>query len=67
MLYLRANRLERWEIIEAETPLAAVHEAASRPSDGITELWSDDGKIAIFRPVGAHAGVWPMGPVEKPE
>ena len=59
LLYLRANRLERWEIIEAETALAAVHEAASRPSDDITELWSDHGKIAIFRPVGGHAGAWP--------
>ena len=58
LLYLRANRLERWEIIEAETALAAVHEAASRPSDDITELWSDHGKIAIFRPVGGHAGAW---------
>ena len=59
LLYLRANRLERWEIIEAESALDAVHEAASRPSDDVTELWSDEGKIAIFRPVGTQAGSWP--------
>ncbi len=61
LLYLRANRLERWEIIQAESALAAVHEAAARPSDDVTELWSDQGKIAIFRPVGTQAGFWPAG------
>ena len=54
LLYLRANRLEQWEIIEADDALAAVHEAARRPSDDVTELWSDQGRIAIFRPVGAQ-------------
>jgi hypothetical protein len=54
LLYLRANRLERWEIIEADSALAAVHEAASRPSDTVTELWSDGGRIAVFRPIGSQ-------------
>ena len=67
LLYLRANRLERWEIIEAETALAAVHEAASRPSDDVTELWSDEGKIAVFRPVGTQAGSWPAILIDRGE
>ena len=57
LLYLRANRLERWEIIEADSALAAVEEAARRPSDDVTELWSDRGRIAIFRPVGAQINI----------
>jgi hypothetical protein len=54
LLYLRANRLEKWETFEAESPLAAVHVAAGRPSQDVVELWSGDGKIAIFKPAGQH-------------
>ncbi len=54
LLYLRANRLEKWEIFEAEDAISAVHMAARKPSDDIVELWSGDGKIAIFKPVGQH-------------
>lgn len=57
LLYLRANRLERWEIIEADSALAAVEEAARRPSDDVTELWSDQGRIAVFRPIGAQINI----------
>ncbi len=54
LLYLRANRLERWETIEAEDALSAIHIAAARPSSDVTELWSDSAKLAVFRPVGRH-------------
>jgi hypothetical protein len=54
LLYLRANRLENWEVFEAEDALSAVHIAARKPSAHVMELWSGEGKIAIFRPVGTH-------------
>jgi len=50
LFYFRASRLERSETIEAADPLDAVHEAAKRPSADLVELWSDQGRIAIFRP-----------------
>lgn len=56
LLYLRASRLENWEIFEADDALAAVHLAAARPSQDVTELWSEEGKIAVFRPIGGHPG-----------
>jgi hypothetical protein len=54
LFYFRASRLERTETIEAPDPLTAVHEAAGRPSGDVVELWSDEGKIATFRPTSRH-------------
>lgn len=50
LFYFRASRLERSETIEAADPLDAVHQASKRPSADLVELWSDEGRIAIFRP-----------------
>lgn len=55
MLFLRANRLAHWESFEADDALAAVHIAAARPSDDIMELWSETGRIGIFRPLAGHS------------
>ncbi len=54
LLFFRASRLERWEAIDASNDLDAVHEAARRPSDDLAELWTDNRKIASFRPLGSH-------------
>ena len=54
MLFLRANRLAHWESFEADDALAAVHFAAARPSDDIMELWSETGRIGIFRPLAGQ-------------
>jgi len=50
LLIFRASRLERWEEFEADSDRAAVEKAAGSPNDVLAELWSADGKIAIFRP-----------------
>ncbi len=55
LIYFRSARLDRAESIEAPDTLAALHEAARRPSNDIVELWSEDGKIATFRPASRHA------------
>ena len=54
LIYFRASRLERSETIDAPDALAAIEEAARRPSPDIAELWSDQGKIATFRPATRH-------------
>lgn len=54
LIYFRASRLDRSETIEAENALAAIEEAARRPSHDVVELWSDHGKIATFRPATRH-------------
>jgi len=54
LIYFRASRLDRSETIDASTALAAIEEAAKRPSHDVMELWSDDGKIATFRPATRH-------------
>ncbi len=54
LIYFRASVLDRSETIEAPDALSAIHEAARRPSDGLTELWSDYGKLATFRPTTRH-------------
>ena len=56
LLFLRANRLAHWESFEADDALTAVHIAAARPSDDIMELWSDAGRIGVFRPLAGHSG-----------
>lgn len=56
LLYLRSNRLDRWETLEAASALEAIEQAAERPSDDVVELWSEQGRIATFRPVGRHLG-----------
>ena len=50
LFYFRSSRLERSETIEAADAIEAVHQAAKRPSHDLVELWSDQGRIAIFRP-----------------
>ena len=54
LIYFRASRLDRSETIDAPTALAAIEEAARRPSQDVVELWSDHGKIATFRPATRH-------------
>jgi hypothetical protein len=54
LLFMRSNRLDHWESIEADSALEAVERAAERPSDDVVELWSEQGRIATFRPVGRH-------------
>jgi hypothetical protein len=55
LFYFRSSRLERSETIEATDPLDAIHQAARRPSSDVVELWSDEGKIATFRPTSRSA------------
>jgi hypothetical protein len=50
ILYFSTNRLERWEEFEADTFVAAVQIASSRAGDEPVELWSEQGRIASFRP-----------------
>jgi hypothetical protein len=50
LFYFRSSRLERSETFDAPDALTAVHLAAERPSGDVLELWSDQGKIATFRP-----------------
>ncbi len=54
LLFFRANRLLDWEAFEAADHLAAIDPAAGRRSDGRMELWSDSGRIAVFRPMTLH-------------
>jgi hypothetical protein len=54
---MRSNRLDHWETFEAETALEAVEKAAQRPSNDVVELWSEQGRLATFRPVGRHVNV----------
>ena len=54
LLYFRANRLERHEEIECDSAMEAIHEAATRTSDDVVELWSDQGRLALFRPASRH-------------
>ncbi len=54
LLYFEGSRLKRFETIEAPDPLAALHEAAKRPSEDLVELWTGDRKLATFRPVQRH-------------
>jgi hypothetical protein len=51
LLYFRGSRLRRHEVIDAEDALEAIHIAAARPSNDVTELWQGDRKLATFRPV----------------
>lgn len=50
LLFFRANRLDRWEEIEAADYFDAVEQAARRPSDDRVELWSEGHRLASFRP-----------------
>jgi hypothetical protein len=52
LLFFRGSVLDRWEPIEAGSDLEAVQEAAKHQSAELVELWSKDGRIASFRPVG---------------
>lgn len=54
LIYFRASLLDHAETIEAPDALSAIHEAAARPSEGLVELWSDNGKLATFRPAIRH-------------
>ena len=54
LIYFRASLLDRSETIDAPSALAAIEEAARRPSHDVVELWSDDGKLATFRPATRH-------------
>lgn len=54
ILYFLANRLERWEEIEADTFVGAVQIASERAGDELVELWSERGRIATFRPRHHH-------------
>ncbi len=54
LLFMHANRLHRWELIEADDYLSAVEQAAQRGTREVVELWSEDGKIGVFRPAGRH-------------
>jgi len=54
LLFFRGSQLERFETLEAPNDLAAIHEAAKRPSEDLVELWSPAGRIALFRPARRH-------------
>ena len=54
LIFFRSSRLDRAETIEAPDALSAIHEAARRPSEGVVELWGDQGKLATFRPTTRH-------------
>ena len=54
LLFFRGGALDHWESIDAPDHLAALEEAGARPSEGLMELWSDDRKVASFKPVGAQ-------------
>lgn len=51
LLFFRANRLERWEEIEAEGFAKAVEEASRRvPADwACAELWQGSKRLATFK------------------
>ncbi len=52
IIFFKAHRLNRWEQFEAGGHLEAVELAAKKASKGYFELWSDSGRIAVFRPAG---------------
>jgi hypothetical protein len=54
LLFFRGGALDHWEMIEATDHLAALEEAGARPSEGLMELWSDERKVASFKPVGTQ-------------
>ncbi len=54
LLFFRGHQLDRWETLNAATPLEAVELAAQQQSEGPVELWSDTARIASFRRVGAR-------------
>lgn len=50
LLIFRANMLEQWLELQAETDVAAVKEASQHPSDDRLELWRGNKRIAVLRP-----------------
>jgi hypothetical protein len=56
LLYFRGSQLDHFELLDAPDELTAVHRAAERPSDDLVELWSDRGRIALFRPARRQHG-----------
>ena len=52
LLIFHTHRLERWEEFEADGHLEAVQKAGGKlgDDDGLVELWSNDRKIAVWRP-----------------
>jgi hypothetical protein len=55
LLVFRSDRLERWSEIEAPDAVTAIQLAAQQETEGVLELWSDQGKLATLRPVGRHS------------
>ena len=54
LLFFRTHRLVRWDTLEAASYREAVEAASRAVSDDRVELWSESGKLATFRPAGAH-------------
>ncbi len=54
LLVFRSDRLERWGEIDASDAVEAIQRAAQQESEGVVELWSDQGKLATLRPIGRH-------------
>ena len=54
LLFFQGHRLDRWETLEASDYRAAVEAAARLDSEDRVELWSESGKLATFRPMGAR-------------
>ncbi len=54
LLFFRGSQLSRWESFEAAGTVHALERAASEKSDDLVELWSGEGRVASFRPVGSR-------------
>ena len=53
VLHLRANRLQRWNIIQAPDDLEAVRLASeSETGTDLVELWQDDRRLARIKGIG---------------
>jgi hypothetical protein len=54
LFFFRASKLDRSETLQAPDAMTAIEQAARRPSNDVVELWSDQGKVATFRPASRN-------------
>lgn len=55
LLFFHGGQLDHWEMIEAADHMAALEVAGHHPSEGLMELWSEQGKVASFKPMGTRS------------
>ena len=54
LLYFRSSVLEDWELLEADSVMEALQTASARAPELRVELWAEQKRVAVFRPVNRH-------------